>query len=71
MEWLDSKEKYQGNWLDDMPNGIGNLIWMEGKNTTRLLKNRYSGEFQNGAREGLGVFYYSDGSMYEGQWSNN
>lgn len=71
MEWIDSKEKYQGSWNDDVPSGIGNLIWLEDMNSIRLLKNRYSGEFQNGAREGLGVFYYSDGSMYEGQWKNN
>ena len=71
MEWIDCKEKYQGNWSDDVPNGVGNLIWLETNNTIRLLKNRYSGEFQSGVREGLGVFYYSDGSMYEGQWKGN
>ena len=47
------------------------MIWLEPKSKNKVLRNRYSGEFKDGQREGLGIFYYANGSTYEGQWKNN
>ena len=33
--------------------------------------NRYVGEFKAGYRQGIGIFYYADGSRYEGEWFQN
>lgn len=32
---------------------------------------RYEGQWNDGARNGLGIFYYSDGSCYIGEWKDN
>lgn len=33
------------------------------------LLNVYVGAYRDGQRDGLGVFYYADGSCYQGRWS--
>lgn len=67
MDWIDSGERYYGNWTNDHPDGNGNLLQIDTQaGVHRLYRNRYSGEFSEGCREGLGVFYYADGSVYEG-----
>jgi hypothetical protein len=68
MHWISDKQKYDGEWRDDLPNGIGTLIWIEESGVNKVLRNRYSGNFVNGLREGLGIFYYANGSTYEGYW---
>jgi len=35
------------------------------------LRNRYEGEWRDGKRNGIGVFYYSNGSKYQGEWVDN
>ena len=35
------------------------------------MRNRYVGQWKNGARNGYGVFFYSNGARYEGEWKNN
>lgn len=35
------------------------------------MRNRYEGSFEQGLRNGLGTFYYANGSTYEGSWANN
>ncbi len=35
------------------------------------MRNRYVGQWENGARNGYGVFFYSNGARYEGEWKNN
>merc|ERR1712146_678891 len=60
MNWVSHKEIYSGNWVDDFPHGQGNLVWLEDKGETKVMRNRYSGEFYKGFRQGLGVFYYAN-----------
>lgn len=35
------------------------------------MRNRYEGEWENGERSGVGVFYYANGAKYMGSWKNN
>lgn len=35
-----------------------------------MVFNHYLGQFKNGLRDGLGSFYYADGSRYQGQWKD-
>lgn len=37
----------------------------------REYSNRYEGMFKNGMKNGLGVFFYSDGSCYQGEWQDD
>lgn len=71
MHWVAERQKYQGEWLNDIPHGVGTLIWIENSGINKVLRNRYSGTFRSGLRHGLGIFYYANGSTYEGNWSEN
>lgn len=33
--------------------------------------SRYKGQFFQGKRHGVGIYYYSNGDVYGGQWSND
>jgi hypothetical protein len=44
---------------------------METGGDLKLLRNRYEGMWFEGCRNGVGVFYYSNASKYEGEWTNN
>lgn len=37
----------------------------------REYSNRYEGMFRNGMKNGLGIFFYSDGSCYQGEWQDD
>ena len=55
-----------------MQNGWGTHIWIEPKGEgSKFLRNRYEGEWENGERCGVGVFYYANGAKYIGEWHNN
>jgi hypothetical protein len=41
MIWYDTNEKYSGQWVDDLPNGLGIQIWFENKGEQKYLRNRY------------------------------
>lgn len=71
MHWVADKQKYHGEWMNDIPNGVGTLIWIENSGVNKVLRNRYSGCFKSGLRHGLGIFYYANGSTYEGHWAEN
>jgi hypothetical protein len=71
MHWVALKQKYVGQWREDFPCGVGTLIWVEDSGVNKVLRNRYEGFFQKGMRQGLGIFYYANGSTYEGYWSQN
>jgi hypothetical protein len=71
MSWSTEKEIYSGEWSEDYPHGVGNLVWLEDKGETKVMRNRYSGEFLKGNRQGLGVFYYANGATYEGEFHAN
>ena len=71
MVWYDLLEKYIGKWKKDKQNGLGMHIWYEPKGELKEMRNRYVGEWEDGIREGYGVFFYSNGAVYEGEWKNN
>ncbi len=63
--------QYSGQWKNDIPHGVGTLLWLEDSGINKVLRNRYEGNFEQGLRNGLGTFYYANGSTYEGNWVNN
>ena len=71
MFWKDSMQSYEGNWLNDQPDGLGEYIWLQNNSKNAVLTNRYHGNFKNGKRNGVGVYFYSNGSKYIGNWSEN
>lgn len=76
MSWKDVDEVYTGNWLNDHPHGYGEHIWGgEMNNTNKIAKkqmcNIYRGQFEAGARAGLGHFFYMNGSQYSGYWKDD
>lgn len=76
-------EVYLGFWRDNKQHGFGRHIWFEQQemlepdNTPkpfvvrREYSNRYEGMFRNGMKNGLGIFFYSDGSTYQGEWQDD
>jgi hypothetical protein len=34
-------------------------------------KDKYQGSFQEGKKEGRGVYYFSEGTVFSGIWSND
>lgn len=54
---------YSGEWTNDIENGQGTMIWVNG--------DKYEGEFVGGVRNGFGKYYWPSGNYYEGGWNNN
>jgi hypothetical protein len=57
---------YNGNYKDDKKSGKGKLVWKDG--------SKYEGDFENGLRNGFGVYTYSkedDRDYYEGHWKDD
>ena len=71
MKWQQDGQRYKGNWSCDRPNGQGDLIWLEQNGLNKVFRNRYSGNFDNNKRSGLGKFFYANGAIYEGEWKGN
>lgn len=71
MNWKNCCQKYEGTWKHDMPNGFGSYLWLLNNSEHSFLRNRYEGNFVNGTRQGLGTYYYANGSKYEGDWNDN
>ena len=66
--WQDQKQIYKGYWKDNHQEGLGYQIWEENPGEMRIFNNRYIGFYKKGKREGLGIFYYSNGEIYIGDW---
>lgn len=50
---------YNGEWMNDLPNGKGKEEWNDG--------TKFEGDFTNGSKNGRGVLRFGvDGSMYDG-----
>ncbi|CBZ54564.1 conserved hypothetical protein [Neospora caninum Liverpool] len=83
MEWTNLNTQYAGEWNEGLPHGWGVQAWTQGNSAessaesdedvaeSQLRLNRYEGQFKNGVREGFGLFWYANGSRYEGCWRNN
>lgn len=71
MHWLTTNELYRGYWEENMQDGFGVHLWLEEPGKLKSLRNRYEGMWFNGQRNGLGTFFYSDGSRYDGEWADN
>ena len=72
MIWYsDTNEKYIGQWENNKREGVGIQIWYDIKGDNKYLKTRYVGEWLDNKRNGYGVFFYSNGSKYEGTWRND
>jgi hypothetical protein len=74
--WKDNDEIYGGDWLFDLPDGVGEHIWGTGdistmKSTVKQMNNIFRGEMKGGLRNGFGTFFYANGSQYSGNWLNN
>ena len=70
MKWLQQKQIYKGNWLDNKLTGFGVYIYKSELQGKKNLRNYYIGEFANNNREGFGIHFYSDSSAYIGLWKN-
>lgn len=68
MHW--AAQEYTGAWHNNLPHGFGTLVWLD-DDKEKNIKNRYQGEWVQGQRHGYGVFYYANGSIYEGFWKHN
>lgn len=53
--------------------GRGTHVWIlkQADGSQYFLSNRYTGDFVQGQRHGQGTFYFANGAIYEGEWSNN
>lgn len=53
--------------------GQGQHVWFLHRVTGSqyALRNLYDGQFLNGLRHGLGIYFYANGARYEGEWKNN
>ena len=56
--------KYEGDWINDKPEGNGKEFFEDGE--------YYIGQYKNGLRHGKGIEYYSNGNIkYEGEYIND
>ncbi|EPZ35906.1 hypothetical protein O9G_003551 [Rozella allomycis CSF55] len=53
---------YEGEWLNDMMNGTGTLVYPNGES--------YKGEFKENKFEGKGKYVWPNGIVYEGEWKD-
>ncbi|KAJ9512720.1 hypothetical protein QJQ45_019057 [Haematococcus lacustris] len=68
MVWSSCHQKYQGQWANNKPHGIGRHVWYQQlvtepspANHALLIQfNRFEGHFVDGQREGYGVMFYGE-----------
>jgi hypothetical protein len=78
MKWVTTGESYEGSWVDDLQEGEGTHVWRDGEDgeaedqeaapsakgdVAKQRCNMYRGQFVGGRREGVGTFYYANGSQ--------
>lgn len=64
--WPNAQQSYTGDWREGYMHGTGKYLW---KQSSR--EHAYIGEYRLGKRNGTGTFWYSDGSIYSGQWKDD
>lgn len=57
---IGAELKYEGEWLDDMPDGRGTEDLLDG--------SHYDGEFKCGIKSGKGIFIWPNGDKYKGEF---
>ena len=62
-----NKYLYTGTLLNGKPQSIGIQVFQGGEFDTQ----RYEGEWENGVKQGKGVYIWSDDEYYEGEWRND
>jgi antitoxin component YwqK of YwqJK toxin-antitoxin module len=55
--------KYEGDFVNNLKEGKGTLVWKNG--------DKYIGEFKNNLCHGKGKYIWPGGTIYEGDWVNN
>jgi hypothetical protein len=60
--WWANGTRYEGDWLEGLPNGRGVYVSND---------VRYEGEFASGRRSGQGTLTTAIGFRYDGQWRDN
>ena len=60
---FEDGEKYEGQWENDLPHGLGRYDHVSGY--------YYKGEFARGKRHGLGAYFMAYGGKLEGTFSND
>lgn len=58
-----NKDKYEGFWKNDMRHGKGTYWVCIGKNKYRKL---FTGDWFENNKDGHGIYFYKDGSCYDG-----
>ena len=72
-----SHDEYEGEYKNDLKHGIGKMIYKpktelkEGGEVKEDRKESYYGYWEEGRRNGEGVYTYEDGDIYSGNWKNN
>jgi hypothetical protein len=61
---------YTGEWKDGLPHGTGTFIF-DSQYSDMGYPVRYTGEWVDGAKHGQGTAYWSDGSIYVGEFRRN
>ena len=62
--YIYNKMKYIGEFVDDIPNGKGQMINL-------LDGSEYNGDVINGKKEGRGILKFKDGTVYEGEFKDD
>ena len=68
MMWKNERQYYKGEWWEDLLSGFGFYVYLSDLNKKKNLRNFYLGEFEKNNREGFGIHFYSDSSIYIGNW---
>jgi hypothetical protein len=61
--YFKNEDRYDGFWLNDLPNGEGRMIYQNG--------DIYEGQWSFGKKSGYGVLTKRNGDHFEGQWVND
>ncbi len=62
--FIFGKMKYEGDFVDDIPNGKGVMINL-------LDGSEYSGDIVDGKKDGRGILKFKDGTVYEGDFRDD
>jgi hypothetical protein len=61
---------YQGDWEKGRMQGQGTYYYYDALNNKKET-SKYTGEFKENLRHGIGIYTLPDGSIYDGEWREN